>query len=76
MAGYSERKNVSESYHKNTRGKFTYPCKHPWEELVVAADGTVGLCCLDFNLTSPLGNVMETDIAAIWHGEKLRALRQ
>ena len=25
---------------------FDFACTHPWEEMVIGADGRVGLCCL------------------------------
>ncbi|GIS46542.1 MAG: hypothetical protein Ct9H90mP18_08740 [Gammaproteobacteria bacterium] len=28
---------------------------HPWEEMVIGADGRVGLCCLDHELNEEVG---------------------
>lgn len=73
--GEMEDRNVGETFEKSVKGSFTYPCIHPWDELVISAEGIAGLCCLDFNLTAPLGNVMEQNLQEIWQGEKINAYR-
>lgn len=74
--GSKEDSNVGKALEKSQKGRFRYPCIHPWTELVVSADGIAGLCCLDYNLTARLGNAMEKSIGEIWKGKELNSYRQ
>ena len=65
--GTQDDLNVGESLTKSQEGRFDFACTHPWEELVVSADGIAGLCCLDYDLTAPVGKVMESSIEKIWN---------
>lgn len=57
-------------------GGFLFPCKNPWREMIVNYDGSVSFCCMDFNSTVVIGNIMEQTIQQIWNGEKVERLRQ
>lgn len=43
-------------------------CAYPLTSLVVLRDGTVPLCCHDFNATVPFGNIMTTSLTDLWNG--------
>lgn len=55
---------------------FDFPCKHPYEELAIAWDGRATLCCLDFDLRHPVGNVSLESIRRIWRGGAINAARK
>lgn len=74
--GTKEDRNVGDTLEKSQRGSFKYPCVHPWEELVISADGIAGLCCLDYDLSAKVGNVMKNSIKDIWQGEVINGFRQ
>lgn len=61
---------------KVTLNKFTAPCKNPWKEMIVNYNGSVAFCCMDFDSTVVIGNIMEQTIEEIWRGEKMEKLRQ
>ncbi|MBW1646312.1 MAG: radical SAM protein [Deltaproteobacteria bacterium] len=53
------------------------PCRLLYQQLVVAWNGDVGLCCEDINLEVPLGNVVEDGLLAVFnHSETLRRYRR
>jgi hypothetical protein len=74
MGSIADR-NVGRKLEESRTGSFAYPCRHLWDELVIASDGTAGLCCLDYNLTVPVGNAAEQTVEDIWRGEKMRGYR-
>ena len=55
---------------------FDFACTHPWEEMVIGADGRVGLCCLDHELHEQVGDVRESTIEEIWQGVKINEYRE
>jgi len=74
--GEMEDHNVGEAAVRSTEGSFTFPCRHPWDELVIGADGTAGLCCLDYDLTAPLGSLEKESLLEIWNGKVMDAYRR
>lgn len=81
---YGDAVNVSE-HHCFTRGcgeigsvpvnaERTY-CGYPSQRLVVAVDGGVFPCCVDYKGTMPIGNVNTDSIIGIWNGSYLKTLR-
>lgn len=42
------------------------PCFLPWSQFVVASNGEVALCCMDWDCQYPLGNLHTQSIAEIW----------
>lgn len=74
--GTQDELNVGENYAESREGKFDFACIHPWEELVISADGIAGLCCLDYDLKAPVGNVIKNTIEDIWHSECLNNYRK
>ncbi len=60
---------------KKENERFLFPCKNPWREMIVNYDGSVSFCCMDFNSTVVIGNIMQHTIQQIWTDEKMQALR-
>lgn len=52
-----------------------FPCTQLWQRLTIAWDGTVYSCIGDNACRDPLGNVKETSLYDIWHGDKMQRLR-
>jgi len=73
--GTQEDLNVGEAKIQSEEGKFEWACTHPWDELVIAADGTAGLCCLDYDLNAPVGDIKNQSIAQVWQGEAIQSYR-
>lgn len=48
------------------------PCPGIFSHLGVRHDGTVSPCCRDFDCEIRLGNVLDTPLAALWTGARLR----
>ena len=67
--------NVGEKLKESQEGEFTFACEHPWEELVISADGLAGLCCLDYDLKAQVGDTNTQSIKEIWNGDKLNYYR-
>lgn len=54
-----------------------YPaCFHLWNSFNIWADGTVALCCNDWDGKEPLGNLRENSIYEIWHSDTLKRFRE
>lgn len=51
-------------------------CPAPNEQFVILWDGTVTVCCTDYEGTLAMGNVHEQSIEEIWTGDKWRRLRE
>lgn len=55
--------------------KHRYPCLSLWESLDVNSDGTVSVCCMDWEHKLLVGNISEKSIYEIWHSPELRTIR-
>lgn len=53
----------------------TMPCRYPWDQLNVYWDGTVPLCCLDYEAAQTVGDASRQPLAEIWQGPVLQAIR-
>jgi radical SAM protein with 4Fe4S-binding SPASM domain len=53
-------------------------CTSPWEFAFIRANGDVQPCSnlWDSQVAPVMGNALEDDFAAIWHGERLREFRR
>ncbi len=67
--------NVGRSLEKSRKGSFDFACIHPWDELVIAADGKAGLCCLDYDLKAEVGDIHLQSIKEIWQGKTINRYR-
>lgn len=52
------------------------PCPEVYDKLSIHADGSVVLCCNDFNGVVTLGNVNQTPIIELWRHPKIEAYRE
>ena len=50
-------------------------CAQIFKGMQVQADGDVVPCCVDWKRVNVLGNIRSERLAAIWHGNRLRALQ-
>jgi len=46
-----------------------HPCRNLWESVVIAWDGRVVPCCLDYNATMVMGDLRTQTLAEIWNDE-------
>ena len=51
-------------------------CWKMWHSAVMTWDGTIVPCCFDKDAQYKMGNILEADFAAIWHGEKYNSFRK
>jgi MoaA/NifB/PqqE/SkfB family radical SAM enzyme len=51
-------------------------CRRPFNTLVIAFDGTVPLCCVDFTRQTVVGNVKDSTIHEVWNGARMMAIRR
>jgi radical SAM protein with 4Fe4S-binding SPASM domain len=66
----------SNRYTESTTEGFNFSCLHPWEEMVIGADGRVGLCCLDYELSAEIGDIQGNTLKEIWQGDKVDMYRK
>jgi MoaA/NifB/PqqE/SkfB family radical SAM enzyme len=57
-------------------GEARTPCKYVFDNMTILRDGTVPLCCVDYNALHPFGNVMTTPLMDIWNGMQWEDARQ
>lgn len=69
------KKEHEKRFTESTTESFNFSCTHPWEEMVIGADGRVGFCCLDYELSEEIGNIKSNSIKEIWQGDKINNLR-
>jgi radical SAM protein with 4Fe4S-binding SPASM domain len=58
------------------RSPRAHPCKHLWQSVVIAWDGRVVPCCLDYDAKMQLGDLKTTSLAEIWNGPAYVTLRE
>jgi predicted SAM-dependent methyltransferase len=51
-------------------------CTNPREVFTILADGTVVICCHDYNQATGFGNIFEQDVPEIWNSPRYRAFRE
>ncbi|HXV59046.1 MAG TPA: radical SAM protein [Vicinamibacteria bacterium] len=61
---------------RTTSSKVDGYCPAPNEQFVILWDGTVTVCCTDYEGTLAMGNIHEQSIEEIWTGPKWRRMRQ
>ena len=65
----------TEDYTAN-RHRIRKPCQRPWKTVTILSNGDVVPCCLDYDGKIRFGNLHETTLQAIYHGEVLRNLQR
>jgi radical SAM protein with 4Fe4S-binding SPASM domain len=53
-----------------------HPCYFLWSIMIVQWDGTVNLCCMDYEGDIKLGDANKSSIYDIWNGEEITSLRE
>jgi len=53
-----------------------HPCAYLWRNVVVTANGDVIPCCVDYDGRMVMGNMRESTLEEIWHGDAFRKVRQ
>ena len=61
---------------ETTEKRHPVPCPEVYNKLSIHADGSVVVCCNDFNGTMELGNVNDTPIIELWRHPKIEAYRK
>ncbi len=56
--------------------KKAYPCKYLWDTIVFGVDGSMFLCCLDFEGRYNFGNIGNSGILEIFYSDKFEKIRQ
>lgn len=57
------------------KGSSGFPCMRLWQTFTILWDGRVSLCCLDYEGSEILGDLRQQSIAEVWHGERIRTIR-
>lgn len=52
--------------HRRLPLRYHPPCKHLWDMMVVYWDGTVPLCCHDYDARCVMGNTAQESIDTVW----------
>jgi len=52
------------------------PCRYLWDQLNIYWDGTVPLCCLDYEARQVVGSADKQSLQSIWQGGELSDIRQ
>ena len=55
--------------------KWNPECSQPFKRLYVNYDGTITPCCTPYGGYWSLGNIKDTTLEEVWHGEKINKLR-
>jgi radical SAM protein with 4Fe4S-binding SPASM domain len=53
-----------------------YACDWPWRNTVINWDGSVSVCCGDFDPQNEVGNVFRQSLKDIWNSEAYQAARR
>lgn len=56
--------------------KHVLPCMALWQTPVVLSDGSVTVCCLDYEGALKIGDINKNSLEEIWNSEKTKALRR
>ena len=73
LHNFSEVQDSYSDLHENYN---LMPCKYLFQRLAIFWDGSVTVCCMDYNGRFNLGNASETSIKDIWLGKKLQRMRE
>ncbi len=65
-----------ETMHLKSKRDKVRGCSDLWRSTVVSWDGTMGLCCIDYDCEYSPGNVFDDGFFKVWFGDKMRQLRR
>lgn len=66
---------IKEDYYDFDKQDKNFACFDPFAEIVVAYDGKIMLCCLDFNAKYPLGNI-DQGFNAVWNNKNRKNIQR
>lgn len=72
---YRSQNNLSGIKENFQDKQIKIPCSQLWQRLVVTCDGTILMCCGDYLLRNPLGNININTLSEIWNSDKLNKIR-
>lgn len=64
-----------QNYRKKQNSKRP-PCYYLWHSLIIYWDGSVSVCCRDYDTKFVLGNIMQNSLEELWNGGRIVALRE
>jgi radical SAM protein with 4Fe4S-binding SPASM domain len=68
---------ADELFTPDPRASFFFTnCGHPYDTMVIDADGRLALCCYDVQATEGLGNANDTPLRELWQGLRLNQIRR
>jgi radical SAM protein with 4Fe4S-binding SPASM domain len=67
--------SIKDDYYDFKKQGKNYACFDPFAEIVVAYDGKILLCCLDFNAKLPLGNISD-GFEKVWKNKNRRNIQK
>ena len=68
----SSQSIVEPQYNHSSR----YPCLYPWERLILAPDGSICYCPIDWVKGSVIADFNHVSVKEVWSGKEMQALRQ
>jgi radical SAM protein with 4Fe4S-binding SPASM domain len=63
------------SYFEHSIRKQQLPCFYIWKTMMIDQDGTVKMCCEDYNSQYPLGNIMTRSPSEIFNSPRMQRQR-
>lgn len=66
---------IKEDYYDFDKQDKNFACFDPFAEIVVAYDGKIMLCCLDFNAKYPLGNI-DQGFDTVWNNKNRKNIQR
>ena len=68
---------TGEIHHSNSNYIYRQkdPCRLLWTDMVISWDGSIPLCCNDYENKIILGNIKENKIEDVWNSKSLRKIR-
>lgn len=76
ISRYRSGGNITGEEERMTAMQKRIPCPQLWQRLVVLYDGTILMCCGDYSMKNPLGNVKKDKISDIWKSKTLENYRK
>ncbi len=68
--------DASEPGHQSCDNQKHYiACPNLWRWMIVLSDGSIPLCCLDYQCSEKLGSVENQSLAQIWNGDRLKHIK-
>jgi radical SAM protein with 4Fe4S-binding SPASM domain len=69
--------NWSGEVGEKSSGIIRVPCERLFSDsVIVRVDGSLSLCCMDFNNLFSLGNVVENGLVSSWNSDKMKMFRK